>query len=65
MRLHPTVENIHHHHKNAMPNGLIVLKGGNVDGEIHPFRKTAEVTPVNRFFPQEWFKEKYVIYLPL
>ena len=58
-------KNIHHHHKNAMPNGLIVLKGGNVDGEIHPFRKTAEVTPVCRFFPQEWFKEKYVIYLPL
>lgn len=58
-------KNIHHHHKNAMPNGLIVLKGGNVDGEIHPFRKTAEVTPVSRFFPQEWFKEKYVIYLPL
>ena len=58
-------KNIHHHHKNAMPNGLIVLKGGNVDGEIQPFRKTAEVTPVSRFFPQEWFKEKYVIYLPL
>ena len=58
-------KNIHHHHKNAMPNGLIVLKGGNVDGEIHPFRKTAEVTPISRFFPQEWFKEKYVIYLPL
>lgn len=58
-------KNIHHRHKNAMPNGLIVLKGGNVDGEIHPFRKTAEVTPVSRFFPQEWFKEKYVIYLPL
>lgn len=58
-------KNIHHHHKNAMPNGLIVLKGGNVDSEIHPFRKTAEVTPVSRFFPQEWFKEKYVIYLPL
>ena len=58
-------KNIHHHHKNAMPNGLIVLKGGNVDGEIHPFRKTAEVTPVCRFFPQEWFKEKDVIYLPL
>lgn len=58
-------KNIHHHHRNAMPNGLIVLKGGNVDSEIHPFRKSAEATPVSRFFPHEWFKEKFVIYLPL
>lgn len=58
-------KNIHHRHLNAMPNGLLVLKGGNVDSEIHAFRKTAEVTPVSRFFPQEWFREKYVIYLPL
>ncbi len=58
-------KNIHHRHKNAMPNGLLVLKGGNVDSEIHAFRKTVEVTPISRFFPQEWFKEKYVIYLPL
>ena len=58
-------KNIHHRHKNAMPNGLLVLKGGNIDSEIHTFRKTAEVTPISRFFPQEWFKEKFVIYLPL
>ena len=58
-------KNIHHRHHNAMPNGLLVLKGGNIDGEIHAFRKTVEVTPINRFFSQEWFREKYVIYLPL
>ena len=58
-------KNIHHRHRNAMPNGLIVLKGGNVDSEIHPFRKTVEVTPISKFFPHEWFKEKFVIYLPL
>lgn len=58
-------KNVHHRHKNAMPNGLLVLKGGNLDSEIHTFRKTVEVTPISRFFPQEWFKEKFVIYLPL
>ncbi|MBR1515208.1 MAG: 16S rRNA (guanine(527)-N(7))-methyltransferase RsmG [Paludibacteraceae bacterium] len=58
-------KNVHHRHKNAMPNGLLVLKGGNIDSEIHTFRKTVEVTPISRFFPQEWFKEKFVIYLPL
>ena len=58
-------KNVHHRHKNAMPNGLLVLKGGNIDSEIHTFRKTVEITPISRFFPQEWFKEKFVIYLPL
>ncbi|MBO7408789.1 MAG: 16S rRNA (guanine(527)-N(7))-methyltransferase RsmG, partial [Paludibacteraceae bacterium] len=34
-------KNVHHKHKNAIPNGLIVLKGGNITGEIHPFHKIA------------------------
>ncbi|MCQ2310569.1 MAG: 16S rRNA (guanine(527)-N(7))-methyltransferase RsmG [Paludibacteraceae bacterium] len=61
-------KNIHHKHKNAMPNGLIVLKGGNLDGEIHPFRKSAEVTEISTLSPAfsgEWFAEKRIIYLPL
>lgn len=58
-------KNVHHQHHNAMPNGLIVLKGGNLDGEIHPFRNLVEVTEISTFFHQEWFKEKRVIYLPL
>ncbi|MBQ9427511.1 MAG: 16S rRNA (guanine(527)-N(7))-methyltransferase RsmG [Paludibacteraceae bacterium] len=58
-------KNIHHHHRNAMPNGLIVLKGGNLEGEIHPFRNIAEVTEISRFFPTEWFREKRIIYVPL
>ncbi len=58
-------KNIHHRHKNAIPNGLITLKGGNVDGEIHPFRKTAEVTELETYFPTPWFKQKHLIFLPL
>ena len=58
-------KNVHHRHKNAMPNGLIVLKGGNLDGEIHPFRNVVEVTDLKTFFPTEWFRTKSLIYLPL
>ena len=58
-------KNIHHRHRNAMPNGLIVLKGGNLEGEIHPFRNIAEVTEISRFFPTEWVREKRIIYVPL
>ncbi len=58
-------KNIHHKHKNVLPNGIIVLKGGNINGEVQPFKKMAEITPVRNFFQDEWFEEKYVIYLPV
>lgn len=58
-------KNISHTQRNAMPNGLLVLKGGNLNEEIKPFQKRAEVTPVNTLFRGEWFQEKQVIYLPI
>lgn len=58
-------KNVSHNHHNAMPNGLMVLKGGKLEGELHPFKKYVESTPINQFFHDEWYKEKYVIYLPL
>ena len=58
-------KNISHNHRNAMPNGLMVLKGGNLDGEIKPFRKYVEITNISNFFVGEWYKEKSVLYLPL
>ena len=58
-------KNISNKHRNAVPNGLVVLKGGDLKDEIAPFIKTAEVTPCSQYFPQEWFAGKQVIYLPL
>ena len=58
-------KNIARKQRNAMLNGVFCLKGGNVDGEIHQFRKVAEVEPVSRWFDEEWFKEKNVIYVPV
>ncbi len=58
-------KNVHHRHHNAMPNGVIVLKGGKIGTETEPFKKTVEVTPIHKFFDNEWFDEKYVIYVPL
>ena len=49
---------------NAVPNGLLVLKGGDLTDELKPF-KEAETTPCSRFFPGEWFATKQIIYLPL
>ena len=57
-------KNISNKHKNAVPNGLVVLKGGDLAEEISPF-KEAEITPCSTWFKGEWFESKQVIYLPL
>ncbi len=58
-------KNISRTQRNAMPNGLIVLKGGNLQAEIHPFHNIVETTDIANLFPTDWFKGKSVIYLPL
>ena len=58
-------KNISNKHRNAVPNGLVVLKGGDLKAELAPFIKTAEVTPCSQYFPGEWFETKQLIYLPL
>ncbi len=58
-------KNIAKQQHNAMPNGLICLKGGNIEGETQPFKNIVEVTPISDFFDEDWFKEKHLIYLPL
>ena len=57
-------KNVSPHHNNSMMNGVICLKGGNPESEIHPFKKIAEVTPITTWFDEEWFKEKNIIYVP-
>lgn len=58
-------KNVAKQQRNALPNGLICLKGGNLEGETQPFKNIVEVTPISDFFDEEWFKEKHLIYLPL
>ena len=59
-------KNIAKTQQNALPNGILCLKGGNLQGEIQPFYKIAQTTDISNFFAEPWFKEqKYVIYLPI
>lgn len=51
--------------KNAMPNGIFCLKGGELQEEIKPYRNIVEKTELTSFFKEEWFKTKHVIYLPI
>jgi 16S rRNA (guanine527-N7)-methyltransferase len=58
-------KNISTKQHNAVPNGIVVLKGGDLKAELAPYIKTAEVTPCSQFFSGEWFETKQVIYLPM
>ena len=57
-------KNISKHQQNALPNGILCLKGGDLQAEIQPYKKIVQTTEISGFFSEEWFKEKYVIYLP-
>ena len=51
--------------RNAIANGLICLKGGDVSTETAPFRRIVEIEEISDWFDGEWFKGKHLIYLPL
>lgn len=51
--------------QNAVPNGVIYLKGGNLEGEIRPFRKTAFVQNLSDYFDEEFFETKKLVHVPL
>ena len=52
--------------KNALPNGVFCLKGGDLTEELKPYANVVEEIPLDTFFDEDWFKEeKKLIYLPL
>lgn len=57
-------KNISKEQHNALPNGIICLKGGDLQEEMRPFRNLVEISDISKFFSEEWFKEKNIIYLP-
>ena len=58
-------KNIASEQHNAMPNGLICLKGGELQHEIHAYQKQAIVIELGEHFKEEFFQTKKVVYVPL
>ena len=58
-------KNISTSQRNALPNGLICLKGGDLVAETKPFKNKVQLTPISQWFDNEWFNDKHLIYLPL
>lgn len=60
-----TMKNVSKQQRNALPNGLIMLKGGDLQAEVFPFRNIAEVVRIADWFGEEFFKTKKIVYMPL
>lgn len=58
-------KNISKEQKNALPNGLICLKGGELEREINEVKGIVEVTSLNDYFTEEYFETKKVVYVPI
>ncbi|MDD4515693.1 16S rRNA (guanine(527)-N(7))-methyltransferase RsmG [Massilibacteroides sp.] len=58
-------KNISGDQKNALPNGLICLKGGELQHEVLPFKNSAIIIDLHTYFKEEYFITKKVVYVPL
>ena len=50
---------------NALPNGLLCLKGGEVENEIRPFRAEALTWDLKDYFEEEFFETKKVVFVAI
>ena len=58
-------KNIASEQHNALPNGLICLKGGELEKETMPVRHKTELFNLNTVFTEEFFETKKVVYVPI
>lgn len=49
---------------NAIPNGILYLKGGDLEEEIKESKLKAELYPLSAYFDEEFFDTKFVVYVP-
>jgi 16S rRNA (guanine527-N7)-methyltransferase len=52
------------HSFNSLKNGWIVLKGGDLTGELEPFAAESRIVPLSRWFDEPYFETKKIVYLP-
>lgn len=58
-------KNISKKPKNALPNGILYLKGGDLTEEIKPFKRNIFVQDLSEYYDEEFFETKKVVHLPL
>ena len=56
------ISDIHYH---KLRNGIIYLKGGDLDEEIAPFRKKVRMFEISDYFAEPYFETKKIIYMAM
>lgn len=56
-------KNIASKQQNALPNGLICLKGGELSNETMPVKNLVEMWDLKDYFEEEFFETKKVVYV--
>lgn len=55
-------KNISRNNKNAIPNGLISLKGGDLNAELRTIKERTETVDINNYFAEDFFSTKKIVY---
>ncbi len=50
---------------NRIPKGILYLKGGDLSEELKDFRNRVQLEPVSQWFEEDFFRGKYVLYMPV
>jgi len=59
-----TEKNLERPGKNSLRNGIIYLKGGDLDEELKPFKNRVTVWNISDLFDEPFFETKKIVYLP-
>lgn len=54
--------NVSREQRNALPNGIISLKGGDLNAELRSLKQRTEVVDINNFFQEPFFDTKKIVY---
>ncbi|MCE5206474.1 MAG: 16S rRNA (guanine(527)-N(7))-methyltransferase RsmG [Porphyromonadaceae bacterium] len=60
-----TRKNIASEQINALPNGIICLKGGDLTAEIQPYKRMADEILLSKYFSEPFFQTKKLVYVSL
>jgi 16S rRNA (guanine527-N7)-methyltransferase len=50
---------------NAIPNGILYLKGGDLNQEISPFKNKVFISEIGDWFDEPFFETKKLVHLPM
>ncbi|MEG0949292.1 MAG: 16S rRNA (guanine(527)-N(7))-methyltransferase RsmG [Bacteroidales bacterium] len=58
-------KNVSKEQRNGLPNGLICLKGGELQHEIQPYKNTAVLYDLNDYFSEDFFDTKKAVFVQI